>query len=93
MGMFNRKPAQVEAHRFDGSTSGKQEMQAWQRTGEWVPVMPRTPENNLTLYLEARGGVDVARSGDWIVREPTGEFSAYTAAAFALTYDEVPDAE
>lgn len=83
MGFYNRKPQEVEAHVFNGSSSGVGQVTKWMETGVW---------NDTEIHTRDIRNMDVngvqAFPGDYIVKVGD-KFVAMTPEAFNDTYDVV----
>lgn len=89
MGTHRAKPVEVEAFKL---TEGKiDELKAWMLAtrGENVRVFPAYLNDRDTIMIRpAEGAGMVARVGDWVVKNPTGEYAVYEEEVFRGLYEE-----
>lgn len=87
---FRKKPVEIEAVRFSGSSTSALAIEYWMEGGKYVePGMQTADVRN--LEIETLEGVMIAKPGDWIIKGVQGEFYPCKPDIFEATYDAVPD--
>lgn len=92
MPRYRKKPVEVEALQFDGSSSLRGGILAWMEGG----ACPRrgtlhTRDSHRSIEIETLEGTMVARAGDYIIKGVNGEFYPCKPDIFEKTYEEVSD--
>lgn len=85
MGLFRKKPVEVEARYFDGSHYAADHLYAWMgNRGRFAK------EGHFgTLTIPTLEGDMIASRGDWIIKGVKGEFYPCKPDIFAATYEPV----
>lgn len=90
---FRKKPVEIEAFRFDGSSSSRNAIRDWVSGGpEPVEGGIRTSDI-VDLYIETLEGTMRASAGDWIIKGVQGEFYPCKPDIFASTYEPVMESD
>lgn len=80
----------VEAHQFDGSSSGKGEIQNWIKSGIWHPHPVRTQDGARTIIHPVSPAVHrVIFPQDWVLRFEDGTVLVCPVELFSLLKGEV----
>lgn len=85
---FRKRPVEIEAVRFGGSTTDVSAIQHWMEGGEYVKPGLRTADVR-TLDIETLEGTMKAQPGDWIIKGVQGEFYPCRGDIFRATYEEI----
>jgi hypothetical protein len=92
MGIFTKKPVDIEALPFDGSQTSAIGIVAWANANDFDGIMSRpyevTGPDGPTFALEVTTleGVMLAKPGDWIIKGVQGEFYPCKPDIFEATY-------
>lgn len=90
MPKFIKKPVEIEAVQFKGSSSHVAAIRKWMETGEYVePAI--TTRDITTFEVESNEGVLTAKNGDWIIKGVNGGFYPCSADTFNKTYTQAPE--
>lgn len=89
MPFYRKKPVQIEAVQFDGSSTGAMEIALWMETGEYHRSPIRTRDIGSTITIPTLEGDHTASAGDYIIKGVKGEFYPCKPDIFALTYERV----
>lgn len=92
MAMYRKKPVEVEAHRFDGSSTSVGQIKNWIEKGVFRESEISTRDCGRTIEIPTLEGLMTASAGDMIVKGVKGEFYPCKPDIFALTYDIVEGA-
>jgi hypothetical protein len=84
---YRKRPVEIEAVRFDGSTTQKNAILYWMDTGEYIEPSVQT-RDLVNLYIFTLEGTMTANPGDWIIRGVQGEFYPCKPDIFEATYEE-----
>lgn len=87
---YRKKPVEIEAVRFDGSSSQVSALKEWMAGGWYIhpPVQTRDIQK---LEISTLEGVMTATAGDYIIRGVQGEFYPCKPDIFEATYEMVVD--
>lgn len=85
---YRKKPVEVEAVRFTGSSTQRAAIRHWMEGNEYVEPGMRTCDM-VSLEIETLEGVMRATPGDYIIRGVQGEFYPCKPDIFEATYEEV----
>jgi len=88
MAKYRKKPVEIEAVRFKGSTTQAVAIMHWIDGGDYVePGMATCDMRNIEILTSE--GLMIARPGDWIIRDVKGEFHPCKPNIFEATYGRV----
>jgi hypothetical protein len=86
MPRFRKKPVEIEAVLFGGSSTQAHALLKWMEGGEYVnPTI--TTQDLRPLHIETLEGVMTATPGDWIIRGVQGELYPCKPDIFEQTYE------
>lgn len=98
MPKFRKKPVEIEARLFAGSTAETMAVYQWieeNTAGSFDPLGP-VPETGVSIdpatgqmMIATLGGAMRASVGDWIIRDVQGEFYPCKPDIFEATYEAV----
>lgn len=86
MPRYRKKPVEIEAVQFGGSSTQKHAIRTWMDGGEYVHPCLQTMDLG-PLEIETLEGTMTALPGDYIIRGVQGEFYPCKPDIFAQTYD------
>lgn len=93
MGIYRKKPVEVEAYRWTGSINQEPEP-VWaseaMRSGKIV-IYRNDPHSAPEMLVSTLEGTMLARIGDYIIRGVKGEIYPCKPDIFAETYEKVED--
>jgi hypothetical protein len=88
---YRRKPAEIQAVRFDAETRTDAEALAAWCEGEFrYFVMETGSRGACYISFPTTVGSTVAHHGEWIIRDADGGFRSCTAEDFEEKYEPVP---
>lgn len=90
MKRYRKKPVEVEAVLFKGSSSQIAALMSWMSGSEYVHPTVQTSDH-CTMPIHTLEGVMTAKPGDYIVKGTRGEFYPVKPEPFADTFEEVLD--
>jgi hypothetical protein len=79
----------IEARRFVCSPAIELDILAWANAYRVKIVIEHDSGDQTRLRIPASGGDYIARSGDWIIRDGSGEFRPCAPRVFEVTYKSV----
>lgn len=82
------KHVEVEAVRFDGSSTMLTAINRWIETGEYTEPSVATRDMRAIIFQTGEGDVTV-EPGDWIIRDALGEFYPCKPDIFAANFEAV----
>ena len=87
---YRKKPVEIEAYKFDGSSSEAGKIKKWMEIGEY----PKrggigTQDLGRIIEIQTLEGVITARAGDWIIKGVEGEFYPCKPDIFKKNYEKV----
>lgn len=85
---YRKKPVEIEAVQFRGSSTDIAHIQRWIDGDEYVAPGMRTADRK-SMMIETLEGLLKARPGDWIIRGVHGEFYPCKPDIFEATYEPV----
>jgi len=86
---FIKKPIEVEAFQFNGSSTHADELKKWM-SGEATPVPHGIHTRDIVdLKIDKLEGVMTAKPGDWIIKGVEGELYPCKPNIFKANYDSV----
>ena len=88
--IYKKKPVLIEAHRFDGSSTGCSELRAWIENGKFLKCQVRTRDIG-PFQIETLEGIMTASPGDYIIKGIEGEFYPCKPDIFDKTYERVEE--
>ena len=86
---FRKKPVVIEANQFDGSSTGKTEIEDWMGGKGFNRRHVRTQDLGRVVEIPTLEGVMTASAGDWIICGVKGEFYPCKSDIFEATYEAV----
>jgi len=87
MPYFTKKPVQIEARHYDGTSSSSASLIKWiVDNGHEAFSDPFLPT---CFFIETLEGCHKANSGDWIIKGVAGEFYPCKPDIFAATYEQI----
>lgn len=89
MAKYRKKPVEIEAHRFDGSSTSAGQIKKWIETGVFRESEISTRDSGRTIEIPTLEGVMVSSAGDMIIKGVKGEFYPCKPDVFAASYDLV----
>lgn len=89
---FRKKPVEVEAVKFLGSSTDMAAIKVWMDGGEYHYQSVATCDLR-TLEIDTLEGTMTAQPGDWIIRGVKGEFYPCKPDIFEATYVPVESEE
>ncbi|QEQ94965.1 hypothetical protein pEaSNUABM56_00189 [Erwinia phage pEa_SNUABM_56] len=89
MAKYRKKPVEIEAHRFDGSSTSVGQIKNWIEKGVFRESEISTRDCGRTIEIPTLEGLMVASAGDMIIKGVKGEFYPCKPDIFAATYDLV----
>lgn len=89
MSKYQKKPIIIEAHQFDGSSTGVAELSNWINGGRYKHSQIRTRDLGRTLIIKTLEGEMTAQAGDYIIKGIQGEFYPCKPDIFKATYEKV----
>lgn len=92
MGFYRKKPLEVEAHKFEGSSTSAGQIRKWMETGVWKDSEIHTRDFT-TLEINTLEGVMVANPGDYVIKGAAGEFYTCKADIFNATYEPLENTD
>ncbi|WJJ58469.1 hypothetical protein NDO71_orf103 [Klebsiella phage vB_KpnM_NDO71] len=93
MGFYRKKPVEIEAHKFDGSSTSAGQIHNWMETGVWKDSEIHTRDCGRTVEIKTPEGVVVASAGDYVIKGVAGEFYPCKSEIFHATYDPLEDTD
>lgn len=87
---YRKKPVEVEAMRFDGTSKGADAVIEFTGYDAGVAYTESNGVKQYDVYIETLEGRMCARPGDWIIKGVLGEFYPCKPRAFEETYEPVP---
>ncbi|MDM5132914.1 hypothetical protein OB962_18240 [Aeromonas piscicola] len=91
MPIFRKKPVEIEAHVFTGSSTSASAIRQWMETGQFRPREVHTRDIGAPLEIKTLEGVMSANPGDYIIKGVAGEFYPCKPDIFRATYEQVGD--
>lgn len=88
MGVFRKKPVEIEAYRWMANDDIDKESLGNDHMAEWLGAAYVVIRND-RLTIKTLEGLITARPGDWVVRGVQGEFYPVKPDIFAATYEAV----
>ena len=85
---FRKKPVEIEAVRFRGSSTDIAHIQRWIDGGEYIAPGMRTADCK-SMMIKTLEGLLKAQPGDWIIKGVHGEFYPCKPDIFEATYEPV----
>jgi hypothetical protein len=79
----------VEAHQFVCSPAVELDILAWANAYGVKIIVEHDGDELSHLCIPMTGGEQIAKSGDWIVRDGSGEFQSCWPDIFAARYEAV----
>jgi hypothetical protein len=89
---YRKKPVVIEAHQFDGTSTGVSEINHWMFTGKLTVFAVRTRDIG-PLKIPTLEGEMTASKGDYIIKGLHGEFYPCKPDIFDASYDVVTKGE
>lgn len=86
MAKYIKKPVEIEAHKFEGSSTSAGQVKKWMETGVWKEVEIHTRDIR-TLDIPTLEGVVTASPSDMIIKGVKGEFYPCKPDIFADLYE------
>ena len=83
---FRKKPVQIEAIQFRGSSSQREALRHWMAGGQYREPAVATRDLG-PLQIHTLEGTMTADPGDYVIRGVQGEFYPCKPDIFAQTYD------
>lgn len=90
MAAFRKKPVEVEAVRFTGSSTSEAAIRRWINGLDYTEPTVHTRDLKSMFILTMEGTME-ARPGDWIIKGVAGEFYPCKPDIFEATYEPVED--
>ena len=87
MGVFRKKPVEINAIQFDGSAGSATEIIEWVLGSGWWSA--RYHSEDRTMKIDTLEGTMTASAGDWIIQGVSGEHYPCKPDIFQATYDRV----
>lgn len=84
---FRKKPLEIEALQWDGSTASSDKIEAWSK-GK-ARLRRAGPGSVPAIEVNTREGVVRCRPLDWVIKGVAGEFYPCAPEIFEATYEEV----
>jgi len=91
MPRFRKKPVEIEAIFYDGTSTGAHEIRKWMNGEKYVRHPVRSRDLG-PMFIDTLEGEMRADPGDWIIKGIQGEFYPCKPDIFEATYEEVEDA-
>ena len=88
IGRYRKKPVEITAVQFRGSSTDASAIRHWMGTGEYVTSAVRTADLR-PMTIKTLEGEMTAKPGDYIIRGVQGEFYPCKPDIFAATYEEI----
>lgn len=88
MGFYRKKPVEVEAHKFEGSSTNIGQIRNWIENGVWKETEIHTRDFR-TMEIETLEGTMTANPGDYIIKGVEGEFYPCKPDIFHATYEAI----
>jgi hypothetical protein len=88
MPKFRKRPVEIEAVQFDGSSTCKAAIRRWMEGFEFVTATVQTRDLS-DFVIQTPEGDMYASPGDWIIRGVQGEFYPCKPDIFEATYEPV----
>lgn len=92
MGFYRKKPVEVEAHKFEGSSTSAGQIRKWMETGVWKDSEIHTRDIK-NLEIETLEGVMTVLPGDYVIKGVNGEFYPCKSEIFHATYDPLEETD
>ncbi len=92
MGIFRKKPVEVEAHIFTGASTSKGQIEKWMETGMWEEKEIHTRDFR-TMEISTLEGKMIANPGDYIIKGVEGEFYPCKPEIFHATYEALDNSD
>lgn len=90
MPKFVKKPVEVEAVQFNGSTTDMVDIQRWINTGIYTESEIKSRDIR-SFELATLHGLQTVNAGDWVVKANQDDFYPVAASVFELNFREIPD--
>ncbi|MDC4754088.1 hypothetical protein NQ845_17315 [Acinetobacter baumannii] len=90
MPKFVKKPVEVEAVKYNGSSAEIDDIQRWIRTGVYTPSAVMIYDGRSFELATIHGSVTV-NAGDWIVKQNQDDFYPVAPSVFEQNYAKVPE--
>lgn len=87
-GLFRKRPIEIEAHQFGGSSSEVAAFTRWMRGQPFVAPVVATRDLR-ALAVQTASGLVYASPGDWIIKGIGDEFYPCPSDVFTATYEVV----
>lgn len=87
MAKYRKKPVEIEAHRFTGSSTSVGQIKNWIETGTFRSAEIETRDCGRTLEIPTLEGLMTATTGDMIIKGIAGEFYPCKPDIFADSYE------
>lgn len=84
---YRKKPVEIEAVRFIGSSTHCGVIEHWMETGDYQDSQMHTSDMTV-LEIDTLEGVMTAQPGDYIIKGVQGEFYPCKPDIFEQTYEE-----
>lgn len=86
---FRKKPVEIEAYQFTGSSSSANMIEDWIAGGPYPERGGMQTADMRNCKIETLEGTMTARPGDWIIKGVQNEFYPCKPDIFEATYKEV----
>ena len=93
MAKYRKKPVEIEAHKFDGSSTSVGQIKNWIESGVFRHAEISTRDCGRTLEIPTLEGLMTATAGDMIIKGLAGEFYPCKPDIFAESYELVDASE
>lgn len=90
MPKFVKKPVEVEAVKYNGSSAEIDDIQRWIRTGVYTPSAVMIYDGRSFELATIHGPVTV-NAGDWVVKQNQDDFYPVAPSVFEQNYANVPE--
>lgn len=85
---YRKKPVEIEAHRFTGTTTSRVALEQWMRGEDYVEPVVHT-RDRVKMAVRTLEGTMWADEGDYIIKGVRGEFYPCKPHIFEETYEAV----
>lgn len=85
---YKKKPVIIEAHRFNGSSTSKRQLENWIETGEFKHRGVHTMDY-VEFQIETLEGMMAVIAGDYVIKGIKGEFYPCKPDIFEMTYEQI----
>lgn len=90
MTRYRKRPVEIEAVQFEGTTTSMVAIQHWMSGSDYFRPEVQTRDYR-TMEIETLEGTMIANPRDWIIKGVQGEFYPCKPDIFEATYEEVTD--